>query len=177
MNINIETTATIFGYAGVLANLCWPLMKSRQYLLAGQVLACCFMFIHFILLGAYTGAAVMGVAGFQAALAIPLGLNPNFKRIYIASFLLTPLVCFATWQGAQSVFSSLALAIVCVANFQLNQVHQRTLLITAIFAWFAHNIMVGSVPGLISNALAFVVSAYMLVATVKSASIAKLEVA
>jgi hypothetical protein len=69
MNINIETTATIFGYAGVLANLCWPLMKSRQYLLAGQVLACCFMFIHFMLLGAYTGAAVMGVAGFQAALA------------------------------------------------------------------------------------------------------------
>jgi hypothetical protein len=177
MNIDISILATIFGYAGVLANLSWPLMKRRSHLLAGQVLACCFMFSHFMLLGAYTGAAVMGVAGFQAALAIPLGLKPKFKRIYMASFLLTPLVCFATWQGAQSIFSSLALAIVCVANFQLNQVHQRALLITAIFAWFAHNVMVGSVPGLISNTLAFVVSTYMLVATVKSANIAKVELA
>lgn len=173
MTVDIATSATILGYAGVLANLCWPLMKSRPYLLAGQVLACCFMFSHFMLLGAYTGAAVMGVAGFQAALAIPLGLKPKFKRIYMAAFLLTPLVCFATWQGAQSVFSSLALAIVCVANFQLNQIHQRGLLITAIFAWFAHNLIVGSVPGLISNMLALVVSSYMLFATIKSANTTK----
>jgi hypothetical protein len=172
--MNMDIAATIFGYAGVLANLCWPLMKRRQYLLAGQVLACCFMFIHFALLGAFTGAAVMGVAGLQAALAIPLGLKPNFKRIYIASLLLTPLVCFATWQGAQSIFSSLALAIVCIANFQLNIVHQRALLIAAIFSWFAHNAMVGSMPGLISNVLAFIVSAYMLALTLKTASTSKL---
>jgi Bacterial inner membrane protein len=162
MIIDLTDPAMIFGFAGVLANFCWPMMRKRTYLLAGQVIACCFMFAHFALLGAYTGAAIMGVAGFQAALAIPLGKNPKFKLIYLASLLLTPVVCYTTWQGVQSVFSSLALAIVCIANFQLNEVHQRALLITAIFAWFAHNLVIGSVPGIVSNALAFAISSRML---------------
>jgi hypothetical protein len=62
----------------------------------------------------------------------------------------------------QSTFSSLALAIVCIANFQFNEIRQRALLITAIFAWFAHNIVISSVPGIISNALALAISSRML---------------
>jgi Bacterial inner membrane protein len=162
MLIDITNPASIFGFAGVLANFCWPMMRERSYLLAGQVVACCFMLAHFALIGAYTGANIMGVAGFQAALAIPLGKNPKFKLIYLVSLLLTPAVCYATWQGVQSIFSSFALAIVCIANFQLNEIHQRALLITAIFAWFAHNLVIGSVPGIISNALALMISSRML---------------
>jgi Bacterial inner membrane protein len=162
MIIDLTNPASIFGFAGVLANFCWPMMRKRAYLLAGQVVACCFMFAHFALLGAYTGAVIMGVAGFQAALAIPLGKNPKFKFIYLASLLLTPIVCYSTWQGVQSIFSSLALAIVCVANFQLNEIRQRALLISAIFAWFAHNLIVDSVPGIISNTLALAISSRML---------------
>jgi hypothetical protein len=173
MQIDQATLATIFGYAGVAANLCWPLMRQRTYLLAGQVIACMLMLIHFVLLGANTGAAIMGVAGVQASLAIPLGFSPKFKYIYLLSLLLTPVVCFFTWQGYQSIFSSLALAIVCVANFQLNQVHQRAILITAIFAWAVHNFMVGSTPGLVSNTLAFIISTYMLIVTVKESRLAK----
>ncbi len=174
MQIDQATLATIFGYAGVAANLCWPLMRQRSFLLAGQVIACLLMLIHFTLLGAHTGAAIMGVAGVQASLAIPLGLSPKFKYIYLGSLLLTPIVCYFTWQGYQSIYSSLALAIVCVANFQLNQVHQRSILITAIFAWAVHNLMVGSIPGLVSNTLAFIISAYMLNVTVKESRLAKM---
>ena len=162
MDLNLPILASTFGVAGVVANLTWPLMRNRSALLAWQVVACALMFVHFELLGAHTGALIMFVAGVQAALAIPLGRSPRFKFIYLGSLILTPLVCFLSWQGAQSVFSSLALVIVCVANFQLNQVHQRALLITAIFAWVGHNIIVGSAPGLVSNVLAFCVSAVML---------------
>ncbi|MDP3655228.1 MAG: YgjV family protein [Rhodoferax sp.] len=169
--------ATAFGFAGVLANICWPLMRERRHLLAGQVLACTLMLTHFALLGAYTGATIMGVAGIQAAMAIPLERKPRFKYLYLASLALTPVVCIATWQGAQSVFSSLALAIVCVANFQLNQVRQRALLVTAIVVWFAHNLMVASIPGIVSNVLAFVVSTRMLVITARAARNSRLEVA
>ncbi len=168
MSGDFLTLATAFGVAGVAANITWPLMKQRRTLLAWQVLACALMGVHFGLLGARTGALVMLVAGSQAALAIPLGNSPRFKRIYLASLVLTPITCYLTWQGPQSVFSSLALALVCIANFQLNQVRQRALLITAIFAWVAHNIMVASIPGLISNALAFMVSAHMLRQTMKA---------
>jgi hypothetical protein len=162
MDISSPSLAAIFGFAGVAANVTWPLMHRRSGLLAWQAIACSLMFLHFALLGAQTGALIMLVAGLQALLAIPLEKSPKFKRIYIASLVLTPIVCYLTWQGPQSVFSSLALAIVCVANFQLNQVPQRALLLTAIFAWVAHNMLVSSIPGLISNALAFGVSSVML---------------
>ena len=168
MFIEDITLATIVGYMGVAANICWPLMRKRKHLLSGQVVACLLMFTHFVLIGANTGAAIMGVAGAQAALAIPLEKNIRFKYVYLASIALTPIVCIETWQGAQSVFSSLALAVVCIANFQLNQLRQRAMLITAIFAWLIHNCMVGSVPGIVSNILAFIISTHMLFVTAKA---------
>jgi hypothetical protein len=159
---DLPLLASAFGFAGVVANLTWPLMRKRTALLGWQVVACVLMFVHFQLLTAYTGAFIMLVAGVQAALAIPLGRYHRFKFIYLGSLVLTPIVCFFSWQGPQSVFSSLALAIVCIANFQINQLYQRAMLITAIFAWVAHNLMVGSIPGLVSNTLAFCVSSVML---------------
>lgn len=159
---SLPLLASLFGFAGVIANLTWPLMRQRAALLGFQALACLLMLIHFELIAAHTGALIMLVAGLQALLAIPLGHNPRFKTIYLGSLLLTPVGCAITWQGPQSIFSSLALAIVCIANFQINQLHQRALLITAIFAWMAHNLIVASIPGLVSNTLAFCVSAMML---------------
>jgi hypothetical protein len=161
IDVSSTTLSELLGYGGVLANLCWPLMRKRHLLLAGQVVACLLMLGHFLLMQAFTGAAIMAVAGVQAALAIPLGTHPRFKVVYLLALVLTPLVCWATWQGPQSIFSSLALLIVCVANFQLNTLCQRLGLIMAIFAWYAHNAMVGSVPGLVSNTLALCVSVAM----------------
>ena len=144
-------------------------MKTRERLLAGQVIACVLMFAHFALLGAKTGAAVMATAGTQAALAVPLGKSRHFKRLYLASLTITPAVCYLTWHGVASVFSSLALAIVCIANYQQALVLQRVLLICAIFAWVVHNVIVGSVPALISNALTLGISTLMLYRAVQNA--------
>jgi hypothetical protein len=104
----MDTTAA-FGYAGVIANLMWPTFRTRE----------------FFLLGAASGAAVMGVAGLQAFLAL--------------------------------------------ANLQTNPLKQRTLLIVVIGTWFAHNYITHSIPGLISNALAFMISVRMLYVVQKEA--------
>lgn len=161
-SLEINQVGQFFGYAGVVANLIWPTMKSREKLLIGQVVACILMLTHFALLKANTGALVMTTAGIQAALAIPLGKHPSFKKVYLASLIATPLVCYATWKGYSSIFSSAALAIVSLGNFQTNTVRQRTFLIFAIFAWFAHNILIHSIPALVSNGIALLVSVYML---------------
>lgn len=165
--------AAAFGYAGVLANILWPMMRIRNRLLLGQVVACLLMLAHFSLLGAFSGAAVMAVAGIQALLAIPLGKHQRFRLIYLGSLLLTPLVCIATWHGPQSLFSSIAMAIFSIANYQLNPVRQRALLIVVILAWYVHNFMVGSVPGLVSNTLALLVSVRMLILVYKDACAVK----
>lgn len=155
--------STVFGAVGVITNTLWPLIKQRKLLLSGQILACIFMGIHFLLLNAYTGAAVMFVAGFQAALAIPLENHPKFKTTYLVSLLLTPVVCWYTWQGYPSLFSSLALIFFCIGNLQINTKHLRIFLILCIFGWVGHNVLISSYPALVSNILALAASLYGLV--------------
>ena len=152
--------STLFGILGVIANTLWPLIKQRSLLLLGQITACVLMATHFSLLGAYTGATVMLVAGVQAALAIPLAHHPKFTSIYWLSLLLTPLVCWYTWQGYPSVFSSLALIFFCIGNRQLNTQHLRVFLILCLFAWVGHNICISSYPALVSNFLALATSLF-----------------
>lgn len=151
---------TAFGIAGIIANTCWPLIKRRKYLLAGQLMACIFMALHFIFLGAYTGAAVMALAGLIAALAIPLETHARFKTVYLASLLFIPFVCWFTWQGYPSILSSLALILFCVGNLQLNTKHLRLFLLMCLFAWIGHNLLVSSYPALLSNLLALSTSLY-----------------
>jgi len=155
--------STLFGILGVITNTLWPLIEKRRFLLLGQVVACVFMGIHFTLLGAYTGAAVMTVAGAQAALAIPLESHSKFKTVYLLSFLFIPFVCWYTWQGYPSVFSSLALCFFCVGNLQVNTKYLRIFLILCIFGWVGHNLLVSAYPALVSNVLALLTSIFGLV--------------
>lgn len=155
--------ATVLGIMGVIANTYWPLIRERRFLLSGQILACIFMGLHFFLINACTGAVVMAVAGVQALLAIPLESHPKFRLVYLASLLLTPLVCWYTWRGYPSVFSSLALVFFCIGNLQLNTRYLRIFLILCIFSWVGHNVLVSSYPALLSNFLALLTSIYGLI--------------
>lgn len=152
--------STAFGISGVIANALWPLIKQRKYLLCGQVLACAFMFAHFWLLGAYTGAVVMAAAGVQASLAIPLEAHPKFKSVYLFSLLLTPLVSWFSWHGLPSLFSTFALVFFCMGNLQINTKRLRILLLFCLFCWVGHNLLISSYPALLSNFLALCTSIY-----------------
>ena len=114
--------ADVFGYAGVVANVAWLMMSRRSRFLAGQAIACGLMATHFWLLDSLTGAAVMLVAGLTALLAIPLGADPRFKLVYVASASLAPLLGYLSWQGGSSVFSASVLVLVCFANYQINEI-------------------------------------------------------
>jgi hypothetical protein len=152
--------STVFGALGVIANALWPLIKHRRFLLFGQVVACIFMFVHFWLLGAHTGAVVMAAAGLQATLAIPLEAHPRFKSVYFVSLLLTPLVSWFTWHGLPSFFSTCALIFFCMGNLQINTKRLRILLLCCLFCWVGHNLLISSYPALVSNFLALCTSIY-----------------
>lgn len=154
--------STAFGVLGVIANALWPIIKRRKFLLLGQVIACICMFVHFWLLGAHTGAAVMAVAGLLATLAIPLETHPKFKSIYFVSLLLIPLVSWFTWHGLPSVFSTFALVFYCIGNLHVNTKQLRILLLCCLFCWVGHNLLISSYPALASNFLALCTSLYAL---------------
>lgn len=154
--------ASLFGILGIASNVIWPLLKTRKFLLLGQIVAAIFMGMHFLLLNALTGASIMFLVALQAALAIPLEMHPKFKSVYLTSIILTPLVCWITWQGVVSLFSSLALFFFCIGNLQVNVKRLRLFLLVCIFCWIGHNVFVSSYAGLISNSLALITSIFAL---------------
>ena len=150
------------GAGGIACNFAWPLFRSREGMLATQATACAFFTAHFALIGAMTGATMTTLAGMQAMAAIPLGSRPGFRVVYLATLPLIAAAMMASWHGLPSFFAALGLALTSVGRYQLDVTRFRTLILTSIPAWSAHNVLVGSVPGLCSDALTLASGIWML---------------
>jgi hypothetical protein len=131
-------------------------------MLAAQATACAFFTAHFALLGAYTGATMTTLAGMQALAAIPLGTRPGFRVVYLSMLPIIGAAMLVSWHGLPSFFSALGLTLTSVGRYQLDPIRFRTLILTSIPAWSAHNVLVGSIPGLCSDAVTLASGAWML---------------
>jgi inner membrane protein len=161
--IDAFSFAAIVGYLGAITNMLWPVFRSRRAMLLAQVAGAFLFAIHFFLLGALTASILITVAGVQAILAVPLGSKPRFRLVYLATVPLIAGIMIYSWQGLPSLFASLGLATISVGRYQLNIIRFRLLLVACIPLWIAHNLMVGSIPGLISDAVSITAGAWMLV--------------
>lgn len=155
--------ATTFGILGITVNVAWPLLRHRKHLLFGQIVGATLMATHFMLLDAHTGALVMLSVAVLSALAIPLGKYRRFKYVYLLSVTLVPFICWYTWHGTPSIFSSLALLLFCISNLQVKTKYMRLCLILCIFGWIGHNILISSTPALVSNLFTLSTSIYGLI--------------
>lgn len=163
---------TLLGFIGMAAAVTWPLFKSRNGMLAGQMGVHLFFAAHYFLLGAYTGSLMNGLALLQAGAAVPLERHRAFRLIYILTLPLIAAGALYTWQGIPSIFSSLGLAFISLGRYQTNTYWFRIFLIAAISSWFVHNLVVGSVPGMMADGLSMATSLWMIVKERKRAALA-----
>jgi hypothetical protein len=154
--------ANVLGACGVLGNFAWPLFRRRESMLAAQATACAFFTAHFLLIGATTGAVMTTLAGVQAILAIPLGTRPGFRIVYLLTVPVTAVAVAFTWHGVPSLFAALGLTLTSIGRYQLAVLPFRALILSSIPAWSLHNFLVGSVPGLSSDALTLSSGGWML---------------
>ena len=161
--------ANLLGACGVLGNFAWPLFHRRESMLAAQATACAFFTAHFLLIGATTGAVMTMLAGLQALLAIPLGTRAGFRAVYLLTLPLTALAVVLTWHGAPSLFAAVGLALTSLGRYQLRVLRFRSLILASIPAWSLHNVLVGSIPGLCSDALTLCSGGWMLMRTYRRA--------
>ena len=138
-------------------------------MLAAQATACAFFTAHFLLIGATTGAVMTTLAGLQATLAIPLGTRPGFRVVYLMTLPFTAVAVVLTWHGLPSVFAAVGLTLTSLGRYQLGVLRFRALILTSIPAWSLHNVLVGSVPGLCSDALTLCSGGWMLLRTYRRA--------
>jgi hypothetical protein len=152
----------LFGACGILGNFAWPLFHRRESMLVAQATACAFFTAHFVLIGATTGAVMTTFAGLQAVLAIPLGTRPGFRLVYLLTLPLTAAAVMLTWHGIPSLFAAIGLTLTSLGRYQTAVLRFRTLILASIPAWSLHNFLVGSIPGLLSDAMTLSSGGWML---------------
>ncbi|MFT5052809.1 MAG: hypothetical protein ACI8QZ_004247 [Chlamydiales bacterium] len=136
-------------------------------MLIAQVVASFFFGTHYLLSDAWTGAGMNLIAMLQALLAIPLGNRPGFRIAYLVTLPVIGAVVWISWAGLPSAFAAAGFALISLGRYQLSPVRFRIFMLAAIPAWVAHNILVGSIPGLIADACAMASGAWMLKVTLK----------
>lgn len=167
MNFETGLLPNALGLLGVACNIGWPFFRRRSAMLWGQTIGFTAFTAHFLLLGANTGAIMSALGGIQAVIAVPLGRDVRFRMLYMAILPVIAGAVVLTWMGLPSVFSGVAMAIISLGRYQLDVVRFRVLMLVCIPFWSAHNILVGSIPGLLSDAVTFTAGAWMLWVTVR----------
>jgi len=140
----------------------WALLRGRVAMLAVQLAASLLFALHFALLGALTGSLMNVLATVQAAAAIPLGTRPGFRFVYLAVLPLIAAGLVATWQGVPSAFAAAGLSFVSLGRYQTDVRLFRLCMALALPCWFGHNVLVMSVPGMLSDVCAMAINAVML---------------
>lgn len=145
--------ALALGLSGVALNVLWPQMKGRGAMLVVQAVSGLCFLSHYALIGATTGSIMNLLATLQALAAIPLGTRPGFRVIYLLTLPAIALGLALSWTGWPSVMAALGMAGISVGRYQLRVLRFRTILMVTIPFWVAHNLLVGSLPGLLSDTL------------------------
>lgn len=158
------------GLAGAALNILWPLLRGRGGMLLGQSgVSICFG-LHFLLTGASTACVMNVLALLQALIAIPLGERPGFRIAYLGTLPFIAGGLWYSWDGLPSLFAALGFALISLGRYQLSPVRFRLLMLLAVLPWIGHNVSVGSIPGLISDACALSTGAFALRRALRASS-------
>jgi hypothetical protein len=75
---------------------------------------------------------------------------------------LTAVALALTWHGLPSCFAALGLTLTSLGRYQIAVMRFRALILASIPAWSLHNVLVGSIPGLLSDGLTLASGGWLL---------------
>jgi hypothetical protein len=147
-----------FGALGVLAGSLAGLMPRRVLILACSSLCSACFFAHYLRLGSPTGAAMCALSVFQGlAAAVAVGADgrrrPWLGGLLVASSGLCLALTALTWTGWPSAFAGAGALLAAAARYQTDAHAMRSLMLACSLCWAGHNLVVGSVFGLICDSL------------------------
>jgi len=160
MALEILTPAALSGAAGFLLVAAWPLLKGRRALLVGQAGAALAFLLHYLLIGATTGAAMSGLSIVQTGAAFPDERRWWHGALYAATVPALAVLVFMTWAGPASACAAVGLALTTAARWLKHPLMLRLLSVLACIAWAVHDVLTGSALGLLAD-IACMVNLYL----------------
>lgn len=129
--------------------------KKRKSILLVQSTSFVFWIIHFILLGAYTGAALAGVAAARLVLfSFKTKSNWVGKPVVMWGFIFIAIISTVlTASSWWAVFALIGGVFATIASWQNNQQRIRALFIPSHVFWTTYDLLAGSYGGAVSETL------------------------
>ena len=154
--------AAVAGFIAMACLAAWPLFRERGTMLTAYIGNNLGFAVHYALLGHWTAAAMNGLMGVQTVVAIMLVRQTKLRWAYYTLMPILALASVVTWQGPPSFLSAMATTLSTIGRMQTNDAALRVLLLTSTPFWAAHDLIVGSGPGLIADVLSMATGAMML---------------
>ncbi|NUB17143.1 hypothetical protein GAY28_35175 [Azospirillum brasilense] len=141
------------GAAGFVLVALWPWLSDRRALLAGQGASAAAFAMHYLLIGAITGAALSGLSVLQVATAWPDDRPIWCRAVYIAPVPLLAVLTASTWAGWPSACAAAGMIAATAARWSRSALLLRVLFLLAGACWVAHDLLTGSTFGLLADLL------------------------
>lgn len=132
--------------------------KTRIKILVLQLVGLVIWVTHFVLLSAYTGAALLLVnALITLVLIFKKNIPPSARRIVLSASLgMLAIVTFITWEGFYSFFALLAVSAITIAKWQDIPQRLRVIAVFASLFWIVYDVFVSSYGGILAECLTLI---------------------
>lgn len=141
------------GSVGLALIVVWPLLRGRRAILAGQAASALAFVLHYLLIGAATGAAMASLSLVQAVTAWPAVRPWWCGALYGATVPALAVLAATTWAGPASAWAAAGLALATLARWLRRPCRMRAAFFLAGACWIAHDFIAGSLFGLSADAL------------------------
>lgn len=150
--------APLFGIAGLIAQMAWPLFQSRETMLTIQLAGTCSYATSYALLGQDTATAVCLTGAIQTTVALLAGDRPWISRMGYLFLPLVQLFGVLTFSGLPTLLAVTACCLTMLGRMQSDTLRMRGLQLTASPFGAAHDAVVGAWPNLAGAILSFTVA-------------------
>jgi hypothetical protein len=152
-------------FAGLVGAACLaasPLFRTRSMMLAAYAGNDLAFVLHYALLDDWSAVAMNGVIAAQTAAALGLAGSPRQQLGHLALMTVMAAIAALTWQGLPSLLSAAAALLSMLGRMHGKDTLLRALLLAALPFWAGHDVLVGSLPGLIADLLGMTTGAAMM---------------
>ncbi|CAO3416822.1 YgjV family protein [Azospirillum endophyticum] len=141
------------GIAGLSAATLSTLLGGRRAILLAQATASSLFLLHFLLLGAHTGMMMCGLGLIQMAVRVHRKPCRALGLLYALTVPAALAVAALSWQGPMSALSAGGFLLATLGRWQTAVGRMRLFFILATLVGSGHNLLAGSVFGLVSDAM------------------------
>ena len=155
----MKLLADILGALGVVVAILLYQQKKRESLLAYKLTLDLIWLVHYILIGAYSGAAVAAIAAFREIVFVKRDPKKSGSIIWLPIFISIAIITTVlTWKNAFSLFTLFASCIAVISFFIGNPKLSRILAFPVCGCMLTYDVACRSVAGVVNEAVAILSS-------------------